>query len=167
MIRIGSRAAPTSPTAASSASTSCATTSRHTPTTIPTKPLRRAVEEGCRDRFGDAVPEDVQQQLDKELALIAELEVAPYFLSVQQIVHLARKRRILCQAPRQRCQTAPCASFSGSPPSIPCAATCCSSASCHLRDASRPTSTSTSSTSDAKRSSKTSTRSTVAIAPPW
>ncbi len=74
----------------------------------PNEQLRRAVERGCRQRFGDAVPADIRRQLDKELRLIEELEVAPYFLSVQQIVEIARGRRILCQGRGSAANSAVC-----------------------------------------------------------
>ena len=78
------------------------------PSMIPDEVLRRAVHEGCRDRYPDGVPADVRAQLDKELALVAELEVAPYFLSVQQIVELARERGILCQGRGSAANSAIC-----------------------------------------------------------
>ena len=55
------------------------------------------MEQGCRDRYGSHTPLKVKKQLEKELQLIAELDVAPYFLSVQHIVNIARARSILCQ----------------------------------------------------------------------
>ena len=67
------------------------------PSLSPNENLRRASLEGTRDRYPDGVPENVREQLERELALIAELDVAPYFLSVKQIVDIARERRILCQ----------------------------------------------------------------------
>ncbi|OZI76020.1 error-prone DNA polymerase [Bordetella genomosp. 2] len=63
----------------------------------PTSHLRRAVLAGARDRFPDGVPAWVAQLIEKELALIAELEYEPYFLTVHDIVREARRRDILCQ----------------------------------------------------------------------
>lgn len=74
----------------------------------PDDNLRRAVEAGIVDRFGDHCPADVRAQIEKELALIAELEVASYFLSVQQIVNLARERQILCQGRGSAANSAVC-----------------------------------------------------------
>jgi len=74
----------------------------------PDETLRRAVEVGCDKRYPDGVPADVRNQLDKELRLIQELEVAPYFLSVQQIVEIARARRILCQGRGSAANSAVC-----------------------------------------------------------
>jgi len=52
---------------------------------------------GAAWRFPDGVPEDVHGLIEKELALIAELNYAPYFLTVHDIVHYARSLGILCQ----------------------------------------------------------------------
>jgi len=112
--------------------------------------LRQRTAEGARWRYPEGVPHKVRAQLDKELGLIAQLAVAPYFLSVQEIVDIARSRSILCQG-RAAPPTARCASCSGSPRWIRHEARSCSSASCRPSDTSLPTSTSTSSTSDVKR----------------
>ncbi|MBW2454016.1 MAG: error-prone DNA polymerase [Deltaproteobacteria bacterium] len=74
----------------------------------PDERLRDAVETGLVDRYGKAVPPDVRQQIEKELGLIAELEVAPYFLSVKQIVDIARARSILCQGRGSAANSAVC-----------------------------------------------------------
>src|SRR5690606_41200204 len=64
----------------------------------PTSHLRRAVLAGARDRFPDGVPAWVAQLIEKELALIAELEYEPYFLTVHDIAREGRRRDILCQS---------------------------------------------------------------------
>ncbi|MSP25104.1 MAG: DNA polymerase III subunit alpha [Myxococcales bacterium] len=74
----------------------------------PDENLRRAVACGAVRRYPEGVPHEVQQQLARELGLIAELEVAPYFLSVQQIVEIARERRILCQGRGSAANSAVC-----------------------------------------------------------
>jgi error-prone DNA polymerase len=53
--------------------------------------------EGAAVRYPDGVPENVRQNLKHELALIAELKYAPYFLTVHDIIRYARSRNILCQ----------------------------------------------------------------------
>ena len=58
--------------------------------------LRRLTLQGARERYG-VIPDDVKAQLTKEFATITELDVAPYFLTVQAIVALAREQKILCQ----------------------------------------------------------------------
>jgi len=55
------------------------------------------VQAGCRVRFPDGVPAPVQQQIDHELTLIDELNYAPFFLTIQDIVRFAREQNILCQ----------------------------------------------------------------------
>jgi len=70
--------------------------------------LRRLTEEGCRDRYPDGAPPAVGAQIEKELVLIAKLGVAPYFLSVQEIVRMARARRILCQGRGSAANSAVC-----------------------------------------------------------
>jgi error-prone DNA polymerase len=59
--------------------------------------LRRITREGADSRYPRGVPAAVQEQLEKELALIEKLSYEPYFLTVYDIVHFARGRRILCQ----------------------------------------------------------------------
>ncbi|WP_437551250.1 DNA polymerase III subunit alpha [Sorangium sp. So ce367] len=70
--------------------------------------LRRLTEEGCRDRYPEGTPSPVRAQIEKELALIAKLGVAPYFLSVQQVVKIARARQILCQGRGSAANSAVC-----------------------------------------------------------
>ncbi|WP_437969662.1 error-prone DNA polymerase [Sorangium sp. So ce260] len=70
--------------------------------------LRRLTEEGCRDRYPEGTPPQVRAQIEKELALIAKLGVAPYFLSVQQVVKIARARQILCQGRGSAANSAVC-----------------------------------------------------------
>ncbi|WP_437591916.1 error-prone DNA polymerase [Sorangium sp. So ce1000] len=70
--------------------------------------LRRLTEEGCRDRYPEGTPPPVRAQIEKELALIAKLGVAPYFLSVQQVVKIARAREILCQGRGSAANSAVC-----------------------------------------------------------
>ncbi|MGE3231747.1 MAG: error-prone DNA polymerase, partial [Hyphomicrobium sp.] len=52
---------------------------------------------GAVDRYPGGVPDKVRKALDYELALIAELDYAPYFLTVYDIVRFARSKDILCQ----------------------------------------------------------------------
>jgi error-prone DNA polymerase len=78
------------------------------PDRTPDENLRVAVEAGIHDRYPDGCPDDVRAQIEKELALIAELEVPSYFLSVQQIVNLAREKRILCQGRGSAANSAVC-----------------------------------------------------------
>ncbi len=52
---------------------------------------------GARKRFPEGVPAKVLQTLERELALIAQLSYAPYFLTVYDIVAFAHGRAILAQ----------------------------------------------------------------------
>jgi error-prone DNA polymerase len=70
--------------------------------------LRRLVEVGKRRRYPAGVPVGVEAQLEKELRLVAELRVAPYFLSTYEVVEIARARRILCQGRGSAANSAVC-----------------------------------------------------------
>ena len=53
--------------------------------------------EGAARRYKGDIPDLVKATIDKELNLIKELDYAPYFLTVNDIVAFARSRQILCQ----------------------------------------------------------------------
>ncbi|MDP3254900.1 error-prone DNA polymerase [Bosea sp. (in: a-proteobacteria)] len=59
-------------------------------------------------RYPAGVPDDVQALLDKELALIARLDYARYFLTIRQIVEFADSRGILCQGRGSAANSAVC-----------------------------------------------------------
>ncbi|MGH6649141.1 error-prone DNA polymerase [Aquabacterium sp.] len=63
----------------------------------PATYLRRLTQEGAQGRFRQGIPRKVQEQIDKELALISELHFEKYFLTVHDIVRFARSQNILCQ----------------------------------------------------------------------
>ncbi len=107
------------------------------------------------------MPEKVTTQIEKELALIAKLEVAPYFLSVRAIIDMARRRDILCQGRGSAANSAVCYCL-GITAVDPVRSNMLFERSSRRSGASRPTSTSTSSTSGVKRSSRRSTRRMVA-----
>jgi error-prone DNA polymerase len=65
------------------------------PALTPQQTLERLVRE-CAQRYPEGVPEDVVRQLRHELQLIAKLDYAPYFLTVNSIVRFARSKGILC-----------------------------------------------------------------------
>ena len=65
-------------------------------------PLRRRRSshlawQGAAARYPGGIPDNVRQNLEHELALIAKLRYAPYFLTVHDIVRYARTQNILCQ----------------------------------------------------------------------
>ncbi len=75
----------------------------------PASHLRELVDAGLRRRYGDApVKPDVRDLIDYELALIAELQYEPYFLTVHDIVAFARSRDILCQGRGSAANSAVC-----------------------------------------------------------
>ncbi len=54
--------------------------------------------EGAARHYGaDSIPPKVQALINKELALIAQLQYEPYFLTVYDIVQFAISKKILCQ----------------------------------------------------------------------
>ena len=59
--------------------------------------LRQLTERGGRERFGGSIPAAVREQIDKELALIDELDYCGYFLTMWEIVEFCRRNGILCQ----------------------------------------------------------------------
>ena len=59
-------------------------------------------------RYPDGVPDKVQALLDKELAFIARKDIAPYFLTIFDIVRVARDKRILCQGRGSAANSAVC-----------------------------------------------------------
>ncbi|MDO9359263.1 MAG: error-prone DNA polymerase [Polaromonas sp.] len=67
------------------------------PEESPAACLRRLTAEGARERFPQGIPFKIQANLDKELALIEELEYEMFFVTVQDIVAFARSKGILCQ----------------------------------------------------------------------
>ncbi len=70
--------------------------------------LSRFSWEGARRRYPAGVPVKVSEQIQKELRLIAELGMAPYFLSTWEIVEIAREKRILCQGRGSAANSAVC-----------------------------------------------------------
>ena len=68
----------------------------------PASHLRKLTEAGALRRFPplkfpSGIPPKVRMQIEHELALIAQLQYEPYFLTVTDIVQWARAQGILCQ----------------------------------------------------------------------
>ncbi|HEX6850040.1 MAG TPA: DNA polymerase III subunit alpha, partial [Candidatus Polarisedimenticolaceae bacterium] len=59
--------------------------------------LRELTYDGARERFPQGVPAAAREQIDKELALIDELDYGGYFLTMWEIVRFCRAHGILCQ----------------------------------------------------------------------
>jgi error-prone DNA polymerase len=70
--------------------------------------LRHLTFEGARRRYGGDVPEDAARQLDKELALIEDLDYGGYFLTMYEIVEFCRSKEILCQGRGSAANSAVC-----------------------------------------------------------
>lgn len=78
------------------------------PSLTPQQTLEKLTWEGAARRYPDGVPNDVAAQLRHELTLISELEYAPYFLTVSNIVRFARSKEILCQGRGSAANSAVC-----------------------------------------------------------
>ncbi len=63
---------------------------------------------GVDTYFGGKIDDKLRATLKKELALIAELKYAHYFLTVHDIVHYARSQNILCQGRGSAANSAVC-----------------------------------------------------------
>lgn len=70
--------------------------------------LARLTWQGAARRYPAGIPANTRAQLEKELALIEKLTVAPYFLSTWEIVEIAREKRILCQGRGSAANSAVC-----------------------------------------------------------
>lgn len=76
----------------------------HTPATY----LRQETLAGAARRFPAGTPAHVTEQIEKELALIADLQYEAYFLTVYDIVLFARNNGILCQGRGSAANSAVC-----------------------------------------------------------
>ena len=77
---------------------------QHTPASY----LRQETYAGGRVRFPLGIPANVQEQIEQELELIAELSYEAYFLTVYDIVRFARSQDILCQGRGSAANSAVC-----------------------------------------------------------
>ena len=74
----------------------------------PQSHLEDLTWEGAAWRYPNGLPDKVRDSLRNELAMIAELNYAPYFLTVHDIVHFARSQDILCQGRGSAANSAVC-----------------------------------------------------------
>jgi error-prone DNA polymerase len=74
----------------------------------PQAALEAFALDGARMRYPEGVPERTREAMKHELALIAGLDYAPYFLTVHDIVRFARTRGILCQGRGSAANSAVC-----------------------------------------------------------
>ena len=64
--------------------------------------------QGAAERYPDGIPPKVRAIIEHELALIAQLDYEPYFLTVEDIVRKARELGILCQGRGSAANSAVC-----------------------------------------------------------
>ncbi|MEM7491162.1 MAG: error-prone DNA polymerase, partial [Pseudomonadota bacterium] len=74
----------------------------------PDEHLRILTEDGAAKRYPDGVPGKVRDAIEKELAFIAERELARYFITIQEIVAFGRSQDILCQGRGSAANSAVC-----------------------------------------------------------
>ena len=63
---------------------------------------------GAQRRYGATIPDKIRAMLEKELRVIAQLDYARYFLTVEDIVRHARTLKILCQGRGSAANSAVC-----------------------------------------------------------
>src|SRR6185312_14972539 len=63
----------------------------------PQDALEHLTYEKAKERYSAGIPDKVLKSLEHELTLIAQVNYAPYFLTVYDIVRFARSQNILCQ----------------------------------------------------------------------
>ncbi|KCZ93498.1 error-prone DNA polymerase [Hyphomonas johnsonii] len=78
------------------------------PGKTPQEHLETLTWKGADRRYPTGIPEAVSAALHKELAMIAALDYAPYFLTVHDIVAWARGKDILCQGRGSAANSAVC-----------------------------------------------------------
>ncbi|WP_424629637.1 error-prone DNA polymerase [Bradyrhizobium sp. SYSU BS000235] len=81
---------------------------RNDPTLSPQETLAKLTWEGADQRYPEGLPDEVSAALNHELSLIAKLQYAPYFLTVNSIVRFARSKGILCQGRGSAANSAVC-----------------------------------------------------------
>ena len=77
----------------------------------PQEHLEQQTWEGAKWRYPSGLPDSVRETLQRELALIAKLDLARYFLTIKDIVDFARKKvdpPILCQGRGSAANSAVC-----------------------------------------------------------
>ncbi|HVF38846.1 MAG TPA: PHP domain-containing protein, partial [Gemmatimonadaceae bacterium] len=69
----------------------------HPPGTSDIRFLREKVYEGARERWGDTLSDNQENQIEHELRVIAKLGFGGFFLVMWDAIRYARSRNILCQ----------------------------------------------------------------------
>ncbi len=70
--------------------------------------LMRLTWEGARKRYPGGIPEEIANTIRHEFDLIERKKIAPYFLTVHEIVEYARSQEILCQGRGSAANSAVC-----------------------------------------------------------
>ncbi len=73
--------------------------------------LEKLTWEGCAQRYPEGLPEETRAVILKELAMIEKLDIAQYFLTIQDIIRFARDEAqppILCQGRGSAANSAVC-----------------------------------------------------------
>ncbi len=70
--------------------------------------LQALTEKGLRQRYGKDIPDQVRRLVQHELALIKEMKVEAFFLTVHDLVSFAKDRGILCQGRGSAANSAVC-----------------------------------------------------------
>ncbi|MBR0663982.1 DNA polymerase III subunit alpha [Roseomonas hellenica] len=78
------------------------------PGRTPQQTLEARVAEAAAERWPEGVSPDIAKRLAHELRMIAQLDYAPYFLTVHEIVRFARSKGILCQGRGSAANSAVC-----------------------------------------------------------
>ncbi|KQS31542.1 DNA polymerase [Dyadobacter sp. Leaf189] len=63
----------------------------------PLEELAELTWQGAKERYPDGVPEKIRSAIEHEMVFIKEMDYAPYFLTVYDIVRFAKEQKILCQ----------------------------------------------------------------------
>jgi error-prone DNA polymerase len=74
----------------------------------PDEYLAELTWKGAAARYPGGIPDKVREILKKELALIAQMQIAPYFLTVYDIVRIANEKKILAQGRGSAANSAVC-----------------------------------------------------------
>jgi error-prone DNA polymerase len=74
----------------------------------PSSYLAELAWAGAAGRYPQGIPEKIRSQISHELALIEQLKIEPYFLTVYDLVYFARSRGILCQGRGSAANSAVC-----------------------------------------------------------
>ncbi|MGE0096253.1 MAG: error-prone DNA polymerase, partial [Alphaproteobacteria bacterium] len=74
----------------------------------PQEHLTYLTWECAEKKYPNGIPEKVRDTLEKELVLIEKLKYARYFLTIREIVDVAREKKILCQGRGSAANSAVC-----------------------------------------------------------